>query len=109
MTSAMKVAAEVVPDGAVLKVRGVLDVAGAMAIRAPVEAMIREGSGPLTIDLGESGVAHSAALSLFLCWQRCAQSRQRPLHFVRVGESMRSLASLSGVDHYLSGFEVESH
>ncbi|SDW42851.1 STAS domain-containing protein [Marinobacter mobilis] len=109
MALAAAATAEVIQDGPVLRVRGVLDVAGAMAVRASGEALIRAGSGPLTIDLGESPVAHSAALSLFLCWQRCAQSQQRPLNFVEVGESLRSLASLSGVDHYLSGFTAESH
>ncbi|SFM41276.1 STAS domain-containing protein [Marinobacter zhejiangensis] len=96
-------------DGGVLKVWGALDAQGVLMVRGQGESFIRSGSGPLTVDLADSPDAHSAALSLFLCWQRCAQSQHRPLHFINVAESICSLASLSGVHHFLSGFAGEGH
>lgn len=95
--------ADVRLDGSVIRVSGQLDVEGVLSVRARGEDMIRSGSGPIAIDLGESPVAHSAALSLFLCWMRCARSVQRSLRFLHVGESHISLATLSGVDQHLFG------
>lgn len=55
----------------------------------------------LVVDLSGLGAAHSVVLSLLLCWLRLARSQNHSLRLEGMGERLRSLAALSGLDEYL--------
>ncbi len=78
-----------------------------VGIRGEGERLIAETSGPAMVaDLSDLGAAHSVILSLLMCWVRHAESEGISLRFEGVGERLRSLAALSGLDEHLSGFAV---
>jgi phospholipid transport system transporter-binding protein len=79
-------------------------------IRAEGERLIAEQAGgeAIVVDLSGLGVAHSIVLSLLLCWMRLAASENRALCLEGVGERLRSLATLSGLDEYLPGLTSQS-
>jgi phospholipid transport system transporter-binding protein len=54
-----------------------------------------------TIDLGEVNEMDSALLAVLLAWMRDARGRERPLAFVNLPESLRTIAQLYGVDRLL--------
>lgn len=72
-----------------------------VAIRAEGEQLIAGHKQGLVIDLSGLGAAHSVVLSLLLCWLRLAGSRGQALHLEGMGEQLRSLAALSGLDRHL--------
>jgi phospholipid transport system transporter-binding protein len=57
--------------------------------------------GVRVVDLGEVTEMDSALLALLLAWLRDAQSRDRPLEFANLPESLRTIARLYGVDGLL--------
>jgi len=57
--------------------------------------------GVQMVDLGEVSEMDSALLALLLAWLRDARSRERPLGFSNLPESLRTIARLYGVDSLL--------
>ena len=72
-----------------------------VAIRTEGEHLIAGQTRGLVIDLSGLGAAHSVVLSLLLCWLRLAGSRHQAIHLEDMGERLRSLAALSGLDNHL--------
>lgn len=72
-------------------------------IRSRGESLITGHSRDIVVDLSGLGAAHSVVLSLLLCWTRLARSRSQSLDVEGVGERLRSLAVLSGLDEHLPG------
>ena len=73
---------------------------------ANAAALLEEGrrhlaDGVRTIDLGEVSEMDSALLALLLAWLRDARAGERPLAFVNLPESLRTIAQLYGVDRLL--------
>lgn len=69
---------------------------------ANVAALLEEGrrhvdEGVRSVDLGEVTEMDSALLALLLAWLREARSRNVPLTFARLPESLRTIAGLYGV------------
>lgn len=95
--------------GQVLHVCGPLDPAGVLQVRGEGERLIDANGAELVVDLGRVPGAHSATLSLLLCWQRHAESHGHSLQFRNVGEQLHSLAALSGLHRYLPGFAADDH
>jgi phospholipid transport system transporter-binding protein len=67
---------------------------------------LEEGRGRVderlrVVDLGGVTEMDSALLALLLAWLRDAQSRDRPLEFSNLPESLRTIARLYGVDGLL--------
>lgn len=58
-------------------------------------------SKDLVVDLSQTQVVDSAAVSMLLAWQRAAQSGQRALQIERLPENLLSLARLYGVEEML--------
>ncbi|MDX1756717.1 MAG: STAS domain-containing protein [Marinobacter sp.] len=85
----------------VLSVSGRLGPEAVLALRSDGERKIASGSGPLQIDLSGVVGAHSATLSLLLCWSRHADECQRPLSFTGANEQLMALAALGGVQPHL--------
>ncbi|GHD54071.1 phospholipid transport system transporter-binding protein [Marinobacter persicus] len=91
-------------DGQVLTVSGEVDADNVMPLRAEGERLIRQASGALVVDLSGLATAHSAVLSMLLCWQRLAGRHQRQLTFRGAGQRLVSLAALSNLDDQIPGF-----
>ena len=66
-----------------------------------VEGRRHLADGVQSVDLGEVSEMDSALLALLLAWLREARSRDRPLAFSNLPESVRTIARLYGVDSLL--------
>lgn len=80
-------------------------VSGAVTL-GNVASLLEEGrrhlaEGVQAVDLGEVNQMDSALLALLLAWLRDARSRERPLAFTNLPESLRTIARLYGVDALL--------
>ncbi|MDR9426017.1 MAG: STAS domain-containing protein [Marinobacter sp.] len=91
-------------SGPSLAVAGEIDADSVIALRARGEQLIRQATGPLTVDLSELASAHSVVLSMLLCWQRQAQQIERPLTFRGASSELLSLAALSNLQKEIPGF-----
>lgn len=90
-----------------LTVSGEVTMATAPGLRKEGDALIRSASGDLAVDLGELVTAHSAVLSMLLCWQRLAHRSGIALRYQGVSDRLASLAALSHLDDQLAGFGSE--
>ncbi|MDL0432041.1 STAS domain-containing protein [Marinobacter sp. TBZ242] len=90
-----------------LVVSGHIDPLTVVTLRKEGEALIRDSAADLVVDLSEMSTAHSVVLSLLLCWQRLARSRNQTLRFAGVGDRLGSLAALCGLDGQLPGFPLQ--
>ncbi len=90
--------------GPTLAVTGEVDADSVIALRAEGERLIRQATGPLTVDLSELAAAHSVVLSMLLCWQRLAQQLPCPLTFRGANKRLISLAALSNLEDQIPGF-----
>ncbi|MEQ9544718.1 MAG: STAS domain-containing protein [Marinobacter sp.] len=104
----MTTGARVELSGDILKVSGSIDPLTVLSTRKQGEALIQSGSGNLTVDLSAMETAHSVALSLLLCWQRCAEEFGRSLLFTGVSARLYSLAALSNLEEQLPGFQRDN-
>ena len=84
-----------------LNITGDIGPANVVAIRSEGERLIASQKQDLVIDLSGLGAAHSVVLSLVLCWLRLAGSQNQALHLEGMGERLRSLAALSGLEDHL--------
>lgn len=91
-------------NGPLLAVTGEVDADTVIALRAQGERLIRQATGPLTVDLSGLATAHSVVLSMLLCWQRLGQQVQCPLTFRGGSERLISLAALSNLQNQIPGF-----
>jgi phospholipid transport system transporter-binding protein len=57
--------------------------------------------GARTVDLGAVTEMDSSLLAVLLAWLRDARSRERPIAFTNLPDSLRTLARLYGVDGLL--------
>lgn len=87
-----------------LALSGVVTPDNVADLRAAGEQLIAAEGQDLTVDLSAVECAHSVVLSLLLCWQRLAASRNLTLTFSGVSERLHSLAALSGLVDHLPGF-----
>ncbi len=87
-----------------LALSGVVTPDNVANLRATGEQLIVAEGQDLTVDLSAVECAHSVVLSLLLCWQRLAVSRNQRLSFSGVSERLHSLAALSGLVDHLPGF-----
>jgi phospholipid transport system transporter-binding protein len=85
-----------------LSVTGDIKPDNVVAIRNQGEHLIGGQMPGLVIDVSGLGAAHSVVLSLLLCWLRLAGSRHQAIHLEGMGERLRSLAALSGLDELLT-------
>ncbi|MEX2474957.1 lipid asymmetry maintenance protein MlaB [Marinobacter sp.] len=90
--------------GSTLALSGAISPLNVVGVRKEGEWLIASAPGDLVVDVSALGTAHSAVLSLLLCWQRCATSLGRPLVFSGVSDGLVALASLSNLDTQLPGF-----
>ncbi|NWO06144.1 MAG: STAS domain-containing protein [Alteromonadaceae bacterium] len=93
-------------EGQTLAVSGEVDADSVIALRKAGERLISQATGPLTVDLSALATAHSAVLSMLLCWQRLAIQRSLQLAFRGGSERLVSLAALSNLDDQIPGFAV---
>jgi len=84
-----------------LNVTGDINPDNVVAIRNEGERLIAGQTQGMVIDLSGLGAAHSVVLSLVLCWLRLAGSRNQSLHLEGMGDRLRSLVALSGLDGHL--------
>lgn len=61
-------------------------------------ARLKNQTGTCQVDLSAVGRVDSSALSLWLCCQRFAKSRDLTLDLVNVPDDLRSIAQLVGLD-----------
>ncbi|MDX1457983.1 MAG: hypothetical protein R3276_10375 [Marinobacter sp.] len=87
----------------IVRVAGWLGPESALAIRNEGERLIAAGSGALEINLSDVVGAHSATLSLLLCWSRFATHCERPLSFTHANQDLIALSVLGGVKEQLFG------
>ncbi len=90
-------------DGNRLSVTGEIVPDNVCAVRREGERLIAGQNQDIVVDLSALGSAHSVVLSLLLCWLRLAHSRNQALSLEGVGDRLRSLAALSGLDEHISG------
>ena len=95
-------------EGSVLSVAGKVDVNSVLELRKQGEKLVSGARGSLTVDLAQLQTAHSAVLSMLMCWQRLAQKKQVALSFEGANERLQSLAALSNLDAHLPGFSPQS-
>lgn len=93
-------------EGDRLSVAGEIGPDNVCAARSEGERLIRKHSQDIVVDLSALGAAHSVVLSLLLCWLRLARSRNQALSLEGVGDRLRSLAALSGLDGHIPGLAV---
>ena len=86
-------------EGARLVISGAVTLGNAAALLEEGRRHLAEGVQ--TIDLGEVNQMDSALLAVLLAWLRDARARERPLSFVNLPESLRTIAQLYGVDRLL--------
>jgi phospholipid transport system transporter-binding protein len=98
----------IVRDGKTLRVTGDVDVETVLMLRKQGEQEIEQADGTLEIDLSGLGTAHSVVLSMLLCWQRLALSRQCHLSLTGASARLRSLAALSNLQDQIPGFAEHS-
>lgn len=94
-------------DG-VLVVTGEVNTDTVVGLRKQGEKLIRLASADLVVDLDGLVTAHSAVLSMLLCWQRLAHQAGVALSFRGVSGRLASLAALSNLDDQLEGFGPEA-
>jgi phospholipid transport system transporter-binding protein len=80
-------------------------VSGAVTL-ANVAALLEEGrrhlaEGVQSVDLAEVSEMDSALLALLLTWLRDARLHERPLAFVNLPQSLKTIARLYGVNDLL--------
>jgi len=80
-------------------------VSGAVTL-ANVAVLLEEGKrhlaeGVESVDLAEVSEMDSALLALLLTWLRDARLRERPLAFVNLPQSLKTIARLYGVNELL--------
>lgn len=80
-----------------------------LLVRFEGERLINKQGSPLIIDLSGIETTNSVLLSLLLCWIRQADERQVGLRIEGGGDSLWSLAALSGLDRYLPGIHPSAH
>ena len=95
-------------DGSVLSVAGEVGASSVLELRKQGEKLVSGAQGSLTVDLAGLQTAHSAILSMLMCWQRLAQTKQVSLAFEGASERLQSLAALSNLDAHLPGFSPHS-
>jgi len=95
-------------DGSVLSVAGEVDANSVLELRKQGEKLVSGAQGSLTVDLAGLQTAHSAILSMLMCWQRLAQTKHVSLAFEGASERLQSLAALSNLDAHLPGFSPHS-
>ncbi|GGC57470.1 STAS domain-containing protein [Marinobacter halophilus] len=95
-------------DGSILRVVGEVDVDSVVILRNRGEQLMSAAPGPLTVDLSGLVTAHSAVLSMLLCWHRLALKNQTALTFDGASERLLSLASLSNLQDQIPGFASHS-
>ena len=95
-------------DGSVLSVAGEVDASSVLELRKQGEKLVSGAQGSLTVDLAGLQTAHSAILSMLMCGQRLAQTKQVSLAFEGASERLQSLAALSNLDAHLPGFSPHS-
>ena len=86
-------------EGARLVISGAVTLGNAAALLEEGRRHLAEGVQ--TIDLGEVNQMDSALLAVLLAWLRDARAGERPLSFVNLPESLRTIARLYGVDRLL--------
>ena len=86
-------------EGARLVISGAVTLGNAAALLEEGRRHLAEGVQ--TVDLGEVNQMDSALLAVLLAWLRDARARERPLAFVNLPESLRTIAQLYGVDRLL--------
>ena len=77
-----------------------LTVQNAKAALAEGVAAVR--AGQTSIDLASLSVVDSSAVAVLLAWQRAAQAAKRPLRYLNLPANLLSLATLYGVDAFLT-------
>lgn len=88
-------------DDGVLLLSGVLDHSNVVNAREQGEALLGQASGRCSVSLSGLESAHSAVLSLLLCWLRFAGKRQLSLTFVDMPDRLYDMARVSGLDDLL--------
>jgi phospholipid transport system transporter-binding protein len=91
-------------EGQMLAVSGEVDADSVVALRKEGERLISQAAGPLTVDLSALATAHSAVLSMLLCWQRLASRQSLSMHCRGASARLVSLAALSNLDDQIPGF-----
>jgi phospholipid transport system transporter-binding protein len=86
-------------EGARLVISGAVTLGNAAALLEEGRRHLAEGVQ--TVDLGEVNQMDSALLAVLLAWLRDARAGERPLAFVNLPESLRTIAQLYGVDRLL--------
>lgn len=92
-------------DGGTLRVSGKVGPHTVVALRKEGEALLEGQRDGVTVDLSGLDTAHSVVLSLLLCWQRMAASRNQSVQFAGASARLQSLAALSGLDAQLPGLD----
>ncbi|AMQ88056.1 lipid asymmetry maintenance protein MlaB [Marinobacter sp. LQ44] len=95
-------------DGDTVRVTGSVDADSVIPLRKQGERLINGARGPLTVDLAGLATAHSAVLSMLLCWHRLALSQQTSLTFEGASDRLLSLAALSNLKDQIPGFASHS-
>ncbi|MDP4546922.1 lipid asymmetry maintenance protein MlaB [Marinobacter sp. MDS2] len=95
-------------EGSVLSVTGKVDANTVIELRKQGENLVGSATGALRVDLAQLDTAHSVVLSMLMCWQRLAQSKQVALSFEGASDRLQSLAALSNLDAHLPGFSPHS-
>lgn len=87
---------------------GAFEVTGALTFQSVPEFLalsangLREGSAPVTIDLGGVERVDSAGLALMLEWLRLAHAAGREIRFVNAPEQVRHLIRVNGLTEALN-------
>lgn len=88
-------------DGGQLLLSGVLDHSNVVKAREEGEALLGQAGSTCSVSLSGLESAHSAVLSLLLCWLRFAVKRQLTLTFVDMPDQLYDMARVSGLDDLL--------
>ncbi|SRR5690554_269210 len=95
-------------SGNTLTVTGEVNADNVVALRTQGEQLISAAGGPVTVDLTGLATAHSAVLSMLLCWQRLAIGNRQSLTFRGASDRLLSLAALSSLENQIPGFATHS-
>lgn len=96
-------------DDGSLVLSGVLDHSNVTSAREQGESLLAQAGTGCTISLSGLNSAHSAVLSLLLCWLRYAAKRQQSLMFADMPEQLYDMARVSGLDDLLPLSRQEFH
>lgn len=88
-------------DDGVILLSGVLDHSNVVSARERGEALLGQAGSRCAVSLSGLESAHSAVLSLLLCWLRFAGKRQLSLTFVDMPDRLYDMARVSGLDDLL--------